>query len=178
MAACDFTLSHNHSPEYLFSVVRAAVQREGGQLTGNPREGSLALPSPAGRIEGTYATRGKSLRVLITSKPFVVPCSVIQRELADLLAQVPPEVIEIPQPDARPDVPVGPPAPPQPLEEAEDWLWQEELKRRAREASLEAEPALEVPQSPGQRGRARWGLLLGATVLAAGGVLLWRSQRA
>lgn len=89
MPVCSFTLQHAGTPDTLFPVAKRAITTQGGSVTGSPVAGSIVLPSAAGRISLNYTARGSSLAIQVTDKPWVVSCSRIQSELAQVLAKVP-----------------------------------------------------------------------------------------
>lgn len=165
MPACDFTLTHAGSPQSLFPIARRGIQQQGGTLTGNPRQGQVRFPSPVGQIEGTYTASGNQVRIVITRKPLLAPCGEIQRRLAELLAQVPPEVIDAPAEPEEP--PVGP-------RPEDDVVLDPVFVEPPVEYYTFEDDVITVPR----RQQARWPLWIGVGVLTAGGIWLWRSRQA
>lgn len=170
MPSCDFSLSHAHDPEYLFGVVEQLVSSRGGVVRGTAREGEIQIQSPAGAIRARYQASGRALRVEIVDKPFVVPCAAIQSELANMLATIPPQVVEVAPPSAAEQA--APRAPDPSTAPDQDWLWDLEQRR-----TVYRETDFEPLVVTGRRPRRWWPWALAAAVLGAG-IWAWRFRRA
>ena len=66
--------------------VQALIVDEGGRFAGDAAAGRFSGSSPVGTIEGTYAVIGTIVRVTITSKPMVAPCSAIEARVRKYFA--------------------------------------------------------------------------------------------
>jgi hypothetical protein len=61
--------------------VRSLIVAEGGQFSGDAAAGRFSGTSPVGPVEGRYTIQGASIRITITSKPMLLPCSVIEERI-------------------------------------------------------------------------------------------------
>jgi hypothetical protein len=89
MAECAFTLRFDSTPDALFQSARSAITEQGGTFVGKPQQGKASLPTPAGTVYWNYTTQGQNLRVTVTDKPWLVSCSTIQQQMAEMVASVP-----------------------------------------------------------------------------------------
>ena len=89
MAVCVFDIPFTGSATALFERARAGLLAQGGTLTGDATRGSVDVPTPVGRMKGTYAVTGQVAHFEILEKPFLVSCARIHSELAKLAAQPP-----------------------------------------------------------------------------------------
>ena len=86
MSLCAFDIPFTGSPTALFERARAGIQSQGGTLTGDAMKGSVVVPTPIGRMAGTFTVTGQVAHFEITEKPFILSCARIQTELAKLAA--------------------------------------------------------------------------------------------
>ena len=61
--------------------VQTLIVGEGGTFAGDAAAGQFAGPTPVGTVEGLYVVQGSVIRVTITSKPLVAPCSAIEAKV-------------------------------------------------------------------------------------------------
>ena len=61
--------------------VKSKIENDGGNFTGDENEGNFNLPTPVGSIEGNYSVSDNELKINITKKPMMLPCSMIESEL-------------------------------------------------------------------------------------------------
>lgn len=81
MAECSFNFNIDSSPADIIINVKSKIEKEGGSFTGNESEGNFNLPTPVGAIEGNYSVNDNELKIDITKKPMMLPCSMIESEL-------------------------------------------------------------------------------------------------
>jgi len=81
MAECSFKFNIDSSPSEIIEKVKSKIENEGGSFTGDKNEGNFNLPTPVGAIEGNYTVSDNELKIDITKKPMMLPCSMIESEL-------------------------------------------------------------------------------------------------
>lgn len=88
MAQCNFSIHLNISPEEVAEKARTAIMNAGGSFTGNAASGNFDVSTPLGAIRGSYLIQQPLIHVTITSKPFLVGCGVIEKQLRGYFASV------------------------------------------------------------------------------------------
>ncbi len=81
MAECSFKFYIDSNPAEIVNNVKLKIENEGGSFTGDENEGNFNLPTPVGSIEGNYSVSDNELKIDITKKPMMLPCSMIESEL-------------------------------------------------------------------------------------------------
>ena len=81
MAECSFNFDIDTSPAEIIEKVKSKIENEGGRFTGDENDGNFNLPTPVGAIEGNYTVAANELKIEITKKPMMLPCSMIESEL-------------------------------------------------------------------------------------------------
>ncbi len=81
MTECSFKFNIESNPAEIINNVKSKIENEGGSFTGNANEGKFNLPTPVGAIEGNYSVSDNELKIDITKKPMMLPCSMIESEL-------------------------------------------------------------------------------------------------
>ena len=81
MLECSFKFNIDSSPAEIINNVKTKIESEGGSFTGDQNEGNFHLPTPVGSIEGNYSVSDSELKIDITKKPMMLPCSMIESEL-------------------------------------------------------------------------------------------------
>ncbi len=81
MAECSFKFNIDSSPAEIINKVKSKIENEGGSFTGDENEGSFTLSTPVGAIGGNYSVSDNELKIDITKKPMLLPCSMIESEL-------------------------------------------------------------------------------------------------
>jgi hypothetical protein len=81
MAQCNFSIPFNSSPEALAAKAKQAISGAGGNFQGDSTAGNFDVSTPLGDIRGSYTIQGPSIMVTITSKPFLVSCGMIEKQL-------------------------------------------------------------------------------------------------
>lgn len=78
MPACSFTIPFEGAAEKILIKARFAVESQGGSFNGNSETGNFDVNFFGNTIAGMYTVDGQNLDIIITSKPFLVPCSAIE----------------------------------------------------------------------------------------------------
>ena len=84
--SCSFSLPFTGEPQQVLSKARSAVEGGGGVFNGNDQSGNFQVTAMGNTVAGTYAVAGQELQIVITSKPFFVPCRTIENFLKSQLA--------------------------------------------------------------------------------------------
>ncbi|HEY5368557.1 MAG TPA: hypothetical protein VIJ75_06140 [Hanamia sp.] len=82
MSDCNFTLPFNGSPLKAIEKARAAIEGQNGNFTGDETAGNFDVSIYGNTIKGYYNVTGQILNLVITEKPFFVPCSTIESLLS------------------------------------------------------------------------------------------------
>lgn len=59
----------------------AAITGAGGNFQGDENAGNFEVSTPLGSIRGAYQIQNQVIRVSILSKPFLVGCGMIEKQL-------------------------------------------------------------------------------------------------
>lgn len=76
--ACNFTIPFSGAPESVLNKAKAAVQSQGGNFNGDTNSGDFHVSVFGNTIAGTYTVAGQDLNIVITDKPFLIPCGTIE----------------------------------------------------------------------------------------------------
>jgi len=79
--SCNFNLNFNEPAETAVGKARAAVESQNGIFNGDDTSGSFEVSVFGNTIKGNYTVSGQILNLIITHKPFFVPCSTIENFL-------------------------------------------------------------------------------------------------
>jgi hypothetical protein len=88
MAQCDFSIQFSVSADEVAQKARAAIMDAGGSFQGNSDSGNFDVSTPLGDIRGSYVIQHQVIHVSISSKPFLVGCGVIEKQLRGYFASV------------------------------------------------------------------------------------------
>jgi hypothetical protein len=80
MSKCNFSISFSGSAEEVITRAKAAVEKQGGNFSGNASGGSFSL-NVFGAISGTFTLSGQQLNIIIEDKPVMIPCGAIENVL-------------------------------------------------------------------------------------------------
>lgn len=86
MADCNFSIPFTGSVDTVISKARTAVQGQGGTLDGDTNNGQFRVSVFGSTIAGQYAIVGNEMQIVITDKPFMIPCSTIEGFLSKQLS--------------------------------------------------------------------------------------------
>ena len=82
MSACDFNLPFSEPATIAVGKARAAVESQNGVFNGDDKSGDFEVTIFGNTIKGNYSVGGQILNLVITDKPFFVPCSTIESFLS------------------------------------------------------------------------------------------------
>lgn len=88
MGQCNFSIPFSTSADDLASMARTAITNAGGNFNGDSNGGNFDVSTPLGTIRGSYLIQGDTINVSITSKPFLVSCSLIEKQLQGYFSRV------------------------------------------------------------------------------------------
>lgn len=78
MSACNFDIPFSEPATIAVGKARAAVESQNGIFNGNNNSGEFEVTLVGNTIKGNYTVAGQVLHLVITQKPFFVPCSTIE----------------------------------------------------------------------------------------------------
>ena len=83
--ACNFSIPFSGSPDQILNKARSAVQGQGGIFEGDFSSGRFDVSVMGNTIRGTYSVTGQEMNIVISDKPFFVPCGTIEGFLRNQL---------------------------------------------------------------------------------------------
>lgn len=86
MSTCNISIPFAGSAEDILNKAKKFIESQSGNLTGNTLSGDFDLSVFGNSIIGSYTTEGQTLHLVITDKPFMVPCSMIESMLKQKLS--------------------------------------------------------------------------------------------
>lgn len=78
MAACNFSFPIGGDPASILQKARSAVTAQGGNFEGNEQSGQFNLSVFGSTIAGNYSVTGGTMDIVISDKPFMLPCVTIE----------------------------------------------------------------------------------------------------
>lgn len=78
MAACNFEIPFTGLAEDVLGKAKSTVQQQGGNFDGDTTSGEFDVSVFGNSIKGSYTVSEQHLRIVIHSKPFLIPCSTIE----------------------------------------------------------------------------------------------------
>ena len=81
MSSCTFSVPFTKNASDILSKAKQTVEGQGGTFTGNEQSGNFNVSVFGNTITGAYTVNGQNLDIVITDKPFMVPCSMIESYL-------------------------------------------------------------------------------------------------
>lgn len=81
MAKCNISINFNGSADQITKMAQQAISGEGGSFSGDDAAGKFVIPSPLGKVEGSYLVDNQSFNINISDKPFLLSCNRIEEEL-------------------------------------------------------------------------------------------------
>ncbi len=85
MSDCNFTIPFEGPADKLLIKARFAVESQGGNFTGDTNAGSFDVSVFGNNIVGSYTVNEQNFNIIITDKPFLIPCSAIESFLKNQL---------------------------------------------------------------------------------------------
>lgn len=84
--SCNFTIPFTGAPDIILQKAKATVESQGGTFNGDANAGDFNVSIFGNLIVGSYSVIGQELSLLISEKPFIVPCSTIESFLRKQLS--------------------------------------------------------------------------------------------
>jgi hypothetical protein len=81
MAQCEFLIPFSVAAIEVADKARRAIAGAGGNFQGNEEAGKFDVSTPLGTIRGSYVIQHPNIYVTISSKPFLVSCGMIEKQL-------------------------------------------------------------------------------------------------
>ncbi len=82
---CNFKIEFKGTAAEAVARAKAGIEKAGGTFNGNTERGHFSIPSPS--IAGNYTIEGQVVNIMITKKPFYIPCSAIEAKLRELIGK-------------------------------------------------------------------------------------------
>jgi hypothetical protein len=79
--SCNFNLQFSEPADQAIQKARAAVESQNGTFNGDNNAGNFQVSVFGNTVKGEYTITGQVLNLVITDKPFFVPCSMIENFL-------------------------------------------------------------------------------------------------
>lgn len=83
---CTFTIPFSGNASEIVDKAKATIEKQDGTFTGDEKSGAFHLSVMGNTIAGSYTVEGQDLSLVISEKPFFVPCSTIESLLKSKLA--------------------------------------------------------------------------------------------
>ena len=80
--ACNFNVNFSEPASIAIGKAKAAIENQNGIFNGNETAGNFEVTIFGNTIKGNYSVTGQILNLIITDKPFFVPCSTIESFLS------------------------------------------------------------------------------------------------
>ncbi len=80
--ACNFNVNFSEPASIAIGNAKAAIENQNGIFNGNETAGNFEVTIFGNTIKGNYSVTGQILNLIITDKPFFVPCSTIESFLS------------------------------------------------------------------------------------------------
>ena len=81
MSACNFLIPFTKSVTEILAKAKSTVEAQGGNFTGDETSGSFDVSIFGNTVIGSYSINESALNIIITEKPFLVPCNMIENFL-------------------------------------------------------------------------------------------------
>jgi len=78
MSDCTINIPLTDSVSAAIAKAKAAIESHDGTFNGDENSGEFDVTVFGNTIKGNYSVTGKTLNLVITHKPFFVPCSTIE----------------------------------------------------------------------------------------------------
>ncbi|HSV11688.1 MAG TPA: hypothetical protein VLI68_12995 [Hanamia sp.] len=81
MSDCNFNIPFQEPVTVVIAKAKAAIESYNGTFNGDETSGDFGITIYGNTIKGGYSVTGQVLNLIITQKPFFVPCSTIENLL-------------------------------------------------------------------------------------------------
>lgn len=78
MSACQFSIPFTKPADDILEKIRSAIQSQKGNFQGDTQAGDFSVEVFGQAIAGSYTVEGQTLQILISDKPFLIPCNAIE----------------------------------------------------------------------------------------------------
>jgi hypothetical protein len=78
MSDCNINIPFTDSVSAAIAKAKGAIENQNGTFNGDENSGDFEVSVFGNTIKGSYSVTGKMLNLVITHKPFFVPCSTIE----------------------------------------------------------------------------------------------------
>ena len=86
MSVCNFFIPIPGEPAETLNKAKAAIEKQDGHFTGDDESGNFDVTVMGNTIAGSYTSDGKELAIIIDTKPFFIPCEMVESFLKTKLA--------------------------------------------------------------------------------------------
>ena len=76
--ACNISIPFSGEAQTILNKAKTAITGQGGVFNGDESAGAFSVSVFGNSIAGSYSVQGQSLNLVITDKPFLIPCSTIE----------------------------------------------------------------------------------------------------
>ncbi len=76
--SCNFSIPFSNTAETVLDKAKTTVEEQGGVFKGDSNAGEFSLSVFGNNIAGSYSVNGDQLEIVISDKPFFVPCNTIE----------------------------------------------------------------------------------------------------
>ena len=81
MSDSNISIPFQQPAAVVISKAKAAIESYNGTFNGDDTSGDFAITVYGNTVKGTYSVTGQVMNLVITHKPFFVPCSTIENLL-------------------------------------------------------------------------------------------------
>lgn len=84
--ACEFNVPFTGTPDKVYNKAKSVIESQGGTFNGDETAGDFDVTFFGNRIAGSYTVSGQNLSLNIHTKPFMIPCNMIESMLVKQLS--------------------------------------------------------------------------------------------
>jgi len=86
MAECNFTFPFTENAQIIIDRAKKAIlKNDQATFEGNESAGIFSLPTPLGKVKGSYEIKANLATFEISEKPFFVNCALIEAKLKEFI---------------------------------------------------------------------------------------------
>lgn len=85
MAKHSFSVDFPGAAQDIIAKAKGAIEKAGGNFLGDEKKGDFSVPTPAGKVAGTYSITAQKFSVDITDKPMLVSGGMIESQVRKFL---------------------------------------------------------------------------------------------
>lgn len=87
MSDCTFDIPFSSSAADLVEKAQKSIVKAGGEVMGDTTSGDFFIPSPLGKISGTYSITLQCATFVVTEKPMFLGCGLIESTIQKYLSE-------------------------------------------------------------------------------------------